>query len=99
MDAQLPELGIRLFGLNEIGFEDGNPTMTEGRTLPWLQDTEEWQAWDRWGVEYRDVVVVDEQNYPVAVYNLSEHDLAVPDNLDALYTLLVEVATDELPAD
>lgn len=95
LDAQQAALGIRLFGVNQAGYEDGNSVMTDGRTLPWLQDTAASDAWGRWGVEYRDVVVVDEAGYPVAVYNLSYNDLATEANYAALWELLITEATDE----
>jgi hypothetical protein len=44
-------------------------------------------------VTYRDVYVLDENNEVVAIYNLTEHDLAVPDNFEALKTLLLEAAS------
>ncbi len=49
--------------------------------------------WERWQATYRDVHVVDADGARVAVYNLTEHDLADADNYEALKGLLLD-ATD-----
>ena len=53
--------------------------------------------WAAWGVNYRDVVVLDGDNIPVAVYNLTIHDLSDPANYDALRTMLLDAAAQQLP--
>ena len=78
-----------IVGLNEAGFESGNDTITEGRDLPWLQDTAETDVWAAWAIEYRDVVVLDEDNRLLTVVNLTEEDLAEDDAYDALKAWLV----------
>jgi hypothetical protein len=70
--------------------------------LPWLQDTAEVDVWDAWrvdllrptapGVVWRDVIVLDVHNHPIAVYNLTEHNLAIPSNYEALKTILRDAA-------
>jgi hypothetical protein len=93
-----PELQIRILGVNERGHEIGNPTVTEGRTIPWLQDVDEDQdgASDNfmnlWDYAYRDVVIVDAQNVPLEAYNLTEHDLGQPENFNELLQKLVDAA-------
>lgn len=77
-----------ILGVNGIGYESGNPTITEGRDLPWLQDTPEADVWTAWGIAYRDVVVLDADGVVVGVYNLTAHDLGVPDNYDELLELI-----------
>ncbi len=77
-----------MLGINGVGYESGNATITEGRDLPWLQDTPETEVWALWSIAYRDVVVLDEEGVVVAVYNLTNHDLADSDNYDALRSLL-----------
>ncbi|MBK7582007.1 MAG: hypothetical protein IPI67_17595 [Myxococcales bacterium] len=78
--------------MNGIALESGNSTITAGRTLPWLQDTLAADVWNKWMVEYRDVVVLDKENRPIAVYNLTVHDLADPNNFAALKSILVDAA-------
>jgi len=83
---------IQILGVNGIGLESGNAGMTQGRVLPWLQDVQATDAWTQWAVEYRDVVVLDGQNRPVAVYNLTVHDLGDPTNYATLKSILVDAA-------
>lgn len=75
MQEELPET-IAIVGVNEDGRQGSNATFTEGRDLPWLQDTAEVNAWAQWGVSYRDVVLLDKAGQIYGVYNLSEHDLS-----------------------
>jgi hypothetical protein len=90
-------LAISILGVNEAGQERGNPSITG--TLPWLQDTSAQQAWVRWGVEWRDVVVLDADNVPIAIYNLTAHDLHDPANYAALRDILVQAAAGTGPSD
>jgi hypothetical protein len=97
LQGELEAQGInaRIFGVNGIGYEAGNATVTTGRTAPWLQPTDPaTDPWTAWGVAYRDVVILDEQNFPVATYNLTVNDLSNPANFDALEALIVQYATD-----
>lgn len=67
--------------------------MTNGRTLPWLQDVAEQDAWGLWAVAFRDVVILDHENQFAEVYNVSEHTLDIEANREALKALLRSVAT------
>ncbi len=67
--------------------------MTDGRDLPWLQDTEEDLVWDSWDHVYRDVVLLGEDNVEVGRYNLSTYDLSEADNYTELLELFVDAAT------
>ncbi|MHC4924562.1 MAG: hypothetical protein ACYTG4_10875 [Planctomycetota bacterium] len=88
-----PETSISILGVNGIGYESGNAAVTAGRDLPWLQDVAESNSWVAWGITYRDVLILDRQNRPVATFNLTENDLNVSANFDALRNLL-EAAED-----
>jgi len=79
---------VHILGVNLAGLEAGNPVITSDRTIPWLQDTAEADVWQKWGVTWRDVVILDRQNRRFAVYNLTTHDLADSTNYDSLKTLL-----------
>lgn len=92
LSAVPTKVPIAILGVNGAGSESGNASMTAGRTLPWLQDTTAANVWALWAVTYRDVVVLDADNFPVAVYNLTVHDLGVPANFAALKTLLTDTA-------
>src|SRR5690606_38429957 len=63
---------------------------------PWLQDTPDQQVWDRWGITYRDVAILDAFNRPLATANLTSHDLDNPQNREVLVNALLQAAT---PAD
>jgi len=92
LDGLPTKVEIHILGVNQQGLESGNASITAGRTIPWLQDTASVDVWTSWAVTYRDVVVLDAQNFPVAVYNLTEHDLADSTNFGNLKQLLVDTA-------
>ena len=83
---------IAILGVNEQNLEADNAEMCEGRDIPWLQDTTAVDVWHSWDVTYRDVVILNGENEPVAVYNLTEHDLRDSANYDALKALLLATA-------
>jgi len=90
--AENPGTIIRLLGCNQMGAEGGVPGMTNARDLPLTQDTLAENVWVDWAVTYRDVVVLDVDNIPVAVYNLTANDLANPVNYAALKQILKTAA-------
>lgn len=87
------DLDIQIIGINEPGFESANDLMTDGRDLPWLQDTDEEEVWDSWDHVYRDVILLGEDNVEVGRYNLSAQDLSDPDNFTELLELFVDAAS------
>jgi hypothetical protein len=97
MQAELDQEGyagqIEILGVNGIGLEAGNATICAGRALPWLQDTAEANVWTTWAVGYRDVWVLDGENKPLSVYNLTQHNLADPVQYAELKTILIGAAT------
>lgn len=93
MDQLSTPVKVRILGVNAAGLESGNASMTSGRVLPWLQDTASEDAWAKWQVDYRDVVVLDPDGYRVAVYNLTDHNLADATNYVELEKLLVDAAS------
>ena len=61
----------------------------DGRDLPWLQETAGVvSVWTTWNVTFRDLVILDVENATTDVYNLTEHDLGVAGNYEALKALL-----------
>src|SRR5687767_2329456 len=80
LNAMSPPVPIRIFGVNQMGQESGNESITTMRTLPWLQEPMGMDVWGSWGVTYRDVVILDTRNVTIEVYNLTVHDLADPTN-------------------
>jgi hypothetical protein len=96
MQAQLTSAGtlvpVHILGINAVGQEASDSLMTAGRSLPWLQDTTAQDVWGSWLVTWRDVVVLDAQNRPIAIYNLTVHDLVRPAAMDSLRQLLTAAA-------
>ncbi len=82
-------MAVHILGVNEIGQESGNAAMTAGRDLPWLQDVPAADVWKSWNVTFRDVVILDQENFPIAVYNLTIHDLGDANNYAELKALFV----------
>jgi hypothetical protein len=100
-----PALNIEILGINVIGEDYLNESAVAGRTLPWLQDVPEQDVWSRWGVEWRDLRIIDSQNRLVAVYNLTFHDLGVLENREEVKRMFLAAAQvvdsdgDQLPDD
>jgi hypothetical protein len=92
MQAELfrsdPDTTIRIASVNAIGSEAGYGYVAQEGTIPLVQDTDAAGVWDAWGVEYRDVVVLDAANRVAAVYNLSAHDLSNSGNYAELRKIL-----------
>lgn len=92
LNGSFPELGIHLLGVNGVGYESGVPQMVGGRFIPLLQDTAEVDAWTAWAVVYRDVIILDRDNVPVGVFNLTDHDLAIMGEYETLKGMLLDAA-------
>jgi len=102
-ESQTGRIPIYIAGINGAGHEVGNPGISTGRTIPWIQDVPIQNVWGTWrvnelrpgtpGVAYRDVILLQGENKPFAVYNLTEHDLQVPANYACLKDLLRQAAT------
>lgn len=86
--AALPSSRIRILAVNDAGHESGNLLAVEGRTLPLLQDTPEAAAWAAWNPAYRDVLVLDGENRALGVFNLTDHNLSVAAEYEALLRIL-----------
>ena len=93
MDQLSTPVKVQILGVNAAGLESGNAGITSGRVLPWLQDTASEDAWGKWQVTYRDVVILDPDGYRVGVYNLTAHDLSDAANFVELEKLLVDAAS------
>jgi thiol-disulfide isomerase/thioredoxin len=88
LDEQYGAGAVQIFGVNAAGYESGIPDITEGNSLPLLQDVDSVDAWDAWYSEWRDLVVVDEDNAWVGLFNLTSHDLADAGNLTDLRAMI-----------
>jgi hypothetical protein len=83
---------VQILGVNAVGQESSNGIITQGRTLPWTQDTTAENVWSSWKVTYRDVVVLDTSNRVFAVFNLTVHNLQRASARDSLVQILREAA-------
>lgn len=83
---------MNILGVNEWGAEAANDTITDGRDLPWLQETGEEQVWAPWGITYRDVVILDGENLYFGAYNLTSNDLRGPAARNELLDLFRDAA-------
>lgn len=81
LDDEYGEDSVQILGVNAVGYEDSISDITEGNTLPLLQDTEPVDAWGAWYADWRDLVIIDESNAWVGLFNLTTHDLADASNL------------------
>jgi hypothetical protein len=87
-------LDVHFLGVNEIIDALGNRLVEAVTDLPWLQDIEEQDVWEKWDVAFRDLVILNEKNEHVATFNLQTYDLRIPKNVDSLRTLLSTFAED-----
>lgn len=91
-DLTLAGMDVTIFGINGVGLESGNAAVCEGRDIGWLQDVEAQQVWTAWGIAFRDLVILDENNVVLAIYNLSSHNLNEPMYYDEAYALFEAAA-------
>jgi hypothetical protein len=82
MQKELTEQGydIYILGINQYGYDVANEQVTQDRDIPWLQDQEDVLLWTQWSVNYRDVLIFDEDLNLRNVINLSQFDLRDEDN-------------------
>ena len=66
---------IQIVGLNGID-KDTKDSFVAERDLPWLLDTAEDDVWSQWKIAYRDLLILDPENKPVAVFNLTQFNLS-----------------------
>ena len=97
MQSDIDALGLPvevvISGVNAVGYESGNSLAVTGNDIAFLQDTTLEDVWGAWAPVYRDVVVLDETNNEIAVYNLTANDLADPAQYDVLKQILIDAAS------
>jgi hypothetical protein len=92
VDTVATAVPIRILGVNAPEEAGGNAGMVAGRVLAWLQDQKPPDAWHLWQADYRDVIVVDDENKVVSIYNLTIHNLADSTSYAELRTILLSAA-------
>lgn len=88
-DAAQPSPPIQILGINNSGSSSGNDLITEGRDLPWLQDTMSDNVWGSWAVTWRDLVIVNSCNEVVSVINLTSNNLGITSNYNSVKNALL----------
>ncbi len=91
INAAPAKVAIQIVGVNQDQHQSGSPAFTMNRDLPWLDEGPMDQVWQAWNVSYRDVVILDDENRTVAVYNLTVNDLSDPAKYAELKTLLLSI--------
>jgi hypothetical protein len=71
--------------------------MVAGRTIPWLQDTNDAKVWASWAINFRDVIILDGENRVVGVYNLTDNSLADSAHYATLRGMLLDASATGLP--
>ena len=100
-DSESPELNIQIIGVNDVFHASGNPNVTNGRDIPWLQDVDlnnnslSDATRDLWDTTQRDVVIVDTNGEQVEVYNLTSNDLANGANYNTLKQKILDASASE----
>ena len=92
INAEYPELNIQLLAIGRTGGDSGLSGMADSGDLPLFVDNDVENVWDDWGVTLRDVVILNEHNQQVAVFNLSTFSLSTPENYATLKALLIDTA-------
>ena len=98
LDAEVPEAGVQIVGVNRIGLEEYVADNMAGLSLPVLQDTLSVSAWDTWMSNNRDLFILDESGALVTIHLLSPPDeggqgmVGSPENYAAVKALLLEAA-------
>ena len=97
LEAAYPMLDIQILGVNSVNQEVDFQTALADHSIPLLQDTDadgdgRSDAWALWQAEWRDVVIVDGLNEAEGVFNLTENDLAVPENYQQLRSMILQQA-------
>ena len=90
--SQNPQTKIRLLAINLAGLESSVPLESSFGPLPILQDTPEQNVWASWNATWRDVMMLNPDNFHVDTYNLTPNDLAVPANYAELKSRLKTIA-------
>ena len=99
LDADYSSLGIEILSINQTGAESGASSLSSDMDLPMVQDTSALSIWDSWGGAWRDVWILDENNSPYAVVNLTTYGLSDATNYDGLKALFVGAAQGTACAD
>jgi hypothetical protein len=87
---------VVLVGVNEDGHQvddyNAPAAFCAGRDLPLLEENLSDGVWASWAVTYRDVVILDDNNEVIEVFNLTDNDLSDTANYEALRDILATAA-------
>ncbi len=92
LDALDLPVAVQIHGVNQAGHESGNLGACQGKDLPWLQEVPEQPVWSLWSVNFRDVIILNEDNEAVGTYNLTDNNLGDTAKYNALKNMLINFA-------
>jgi hypothetical protein len=92
IDRMMLRTRVRIVGINTVGAEGGVASITEGRTLPLVQDDATARVAPRWGATVRELWICDTMGRVVEVIDLTVRSLAEPMNYSAIRDRLVALA-------
>ena len=91
-------VNVQILGMNQLGHEGGNSTISQDNTIPWLQDGDtdndgQSDVWlNSWAFTFRDVVIVGPNNEVLDIFNVTTQNLAEGENFNQLKDLFVQAA-------
>ncbi len=96
LQTEIDKLGwakeVHFLGVNDKDQSAGNYLIPLIAHLPWLQDDATQHVWQSWNANWRDIMILDQNNTPVARFNVTTYNLTNPANFDSLKTLLESFA-------
>jgi len=100
VDALDTPVPITLIGINQVGYESGNDTITSDVDLPWLQDTQQADVFGAWPpARIRELKIVGRDGQVAATFDLNQDDpvdeQAYQRVLDALVQAAQQAPTQE----
>ncbi|MBT3221744.1 MAG: hypothetical protein HN348_21915 [Proteobacteria bacterium] len=82
---------MQIIGVNGIG-QPFSSIMTDHTDLPFIEDDKNHYVWTSWGVNYRDVIIVNQKNEVIDVFNLTQYSLSNSTNYETLRQKLISAA-------
>lgn len=91
IEKDYPTLKVQIIGVNGIG-QPFASMMTDNTNLPFVEDDKDHLVWTSWGANYRDVIILDQHNEVIDVFNLTQYSLANSSNYKTLRQKLITAA-------
>ena len=94
IEVERPDLDIQILSINMINNWSNGLTNRMGQigNLPVVQDSTQLNIWQSWGGQWRDVVILDDQNQVVEYFDTNSSVLTNEQNYNALKQALINTA-------